>query len=174
MDLPRLVVIDNLNKMAFHYADEIKKVFRLFDYNIEFQIGVHFKDRFMQRYPTYEVASSLLSTYLDLFISNYAHLISKAITSEVEYKLVNMRHTSLYRQNIVVLKLIRDGNTIRISAITMYKATTSSVMNNPNDYVLLHKKPRFFEPGIVGKNLLKYAKNNEVPEELKCLTKLWK
>lgn len=174
MDLKKPEIISRLNEMANKYQRVVKHSFRLFDYDFEINWTGHFIERFIQRYPTYEVAEGIVQPMLDLFFENKNELIFNSITGQKEYKLVNIRHPNLQRQNVVVVTVEYIENVFKITFVTVYRKTTSYINSNPTEYVLLHKKPKFFVLGQVGKGLKKFSKNNEVPEELKCITKLWK
>lgn len=174
MDLKKSEIISRLNEMANRYQQKAKDAFRLFDYDFEFSWTSHFIDRFMQRFPTYEIAEGIVDPVLEKFVDNQIHLIVSAFSGMKEYKLVNIRHPSLQKQNVLIMQIERVDNLIKITLITVYKANTSYINSNPQDYIYLHKKPRFFVPGQIGKRLLKFAQNNEVPEELKSITELWK
>lgn len=173
MDLKKSEIISRLNVMANKYQQVVKDSFRLFDYDFEISWTGHFIDRFIQRYPTYEVAEGIIEPMLDLFFENKNELIFSGVDGFKEYKLINIRHSNLQRQNVIVMTVECIDNVFKITFVTVYRKTTSYINSNPTEYVHLHKKPRFFVQGIVGKRLKKFAENNEVPEELKCISKLW-
>lgn len=173
MDLKKSEIITRLNVMANKYQQVVKDSFRLFDYDFEISWTGHFIDRFIQRYPTYEVAEGIVQPMLDLLFSNKNELIFSGVEGFKEYKLVNIRHPNLQRQNVIVMTVERVDNVFKIIFVTVYRKTTSYINSNPTEYVHLHKKPRFFVPGVIGKRLIKFAENSEVPEELKCISKLW-
>lgn len=173
MNLTKTEIIIGLNKLVLKYKNKIQDSFFLFDYKFDVKLTSHFIDRFIQRFPTYEVAEGILESILDLFFENKIGLISSSISEMKEFKLVNIRHKSLQKQNVLVVQLENIDNVINITLITIYKANTSFVNDNPDEFTHLHKKPKFFSVGMVGKKLQKYAKNNEIPDELKCITKLW-
>lgn len=174
MDINRSEVINRLNALANKLTEQAQDVFHLFDYEVKVALTGHFIDRLMQRYPTYEVAEGIIEPMLEDFIARKADLICKSFSGKVEYRLVNIRHPQLFRQNTLVLQITYSENVIKLQSITIFKSTTTSITSAPENFVLLHKKPKFFVVGQVGKRLLKYAENNEVPVELKSITQLWK
>lgn len=173
MNFDRIDVINRLNNLALVYQVKASDAFYLFDYNFDVGLSVHFKDRVMQRYPKYKTAENIIKNTLDLFFKNHTHHISRAITETVEVKLVNIQHDSLIKQNVIVLKINRIDDTIHIIGVTMFQKNTSYIKSNPSEFVLLHKRKKWTTLGTVGKNLTRYAKNNEVPVGLRCLTQLW-
>ncbi|QXO12647.1 hypothetical protein pEaSNUABM49_00406 [Erwinia phage pEa_SNUABM_49] len=174
MDLNRIEVIKKLNELALVYQKQAQEVFCLFDYKFEFGLSVHFKDRVMQRYPTYEIAENLIKQNFDLFFKNHTQYISRAITEVVDVKLVNIRHDSLNKQNVIVLQMCRIDDIIKIIGITMFQKNTSYIKNNPNEFVLLHKPKKWTSLGTVGERLKRYAKKHGVPDGLQCLTQPWR
>lgn len=174
MNLKKTEIISRLNEMANKYQNVVSDSFSLFDYEFEINWTAHFIDRFIQRYPTYEVAEGIIVPMLDLFFTNKNELVFSGIDGFKEYKLVNIRHKNLQRQNVIVMTVERVDNVFKIIFVTVYRKTTEYINNNPTEYVLLNKKPKFFVTGEVGNRLIKFSKNNNLPESLKSISNLWK
>lgn len=166
-------IISHLNEMANAYRQVVKESFSLFNYDFEVHLTSHFIERFIQRYPTYEVAEGIVKNMLDLFFENKNHLIFSAVGGFKEFKLVNIRYANLQRQNVIVMTVEHINNMFTITFVTIYSKTTSYIIKNPIEYVLLHKKPPFIVQGQIGKKIKKFSENNELPEELKLISKLW-
>ena len=172
MDIKKSDLIANLSTLLDSYSASVNNSFEMFEYNFKFIPMMHFVDRVIQRYPTWDVVKGIIESVLDSFVKYRTDIISKGISTELNLNLVNIRHTGLQKQNVLSVNVVNTGSVVEIRLVTIFKSNTSFI-NAGNGHVLLHKKPKFTRPGTVGTKLQNYAKNNDVPLALKQLTSLW-
>lgn len=172
MDIKKSDLIANLSTLLNSYTDSVNNSFEMFEYDFKLIPTMHFIDRVIQRYPTWDVFKGIIESILEPFFTYRTDIISKGISTELSLKLVNIRHSSLKKQNVLTVNVVNTGSVVEIRLVTMFQANTSFVTDE-NGHVLLHKKPKFSSIGTIGTKLKNYAKNNDVPLALKQLTSLW-